>query len=328
MASARRLAKILLGLLISAGLLVYVFWNVDAYAVGARLAATSWGWLAVCGALNVVALWIRSRRWRYLFPPEGHPSHLFNALMIGFMGNNLLPLRAGEVVRVYVVSRRGARFWTAVATVVVERVLDVLAMGLILALLLFVMPIPAVLRWSALVLMSLDLAAMVVLGFMAAAPARCRALARRLVAWWPRLEAPLLHILDTFHEGLRGVRAPGHVLPLVLWSAGIWVALALSIAAALQAARLDLPFSAAWVVLVFLGLGVSLPSSPGFVGVVQAAAVMALEMFAVPRTVALAFSFALHAAHFFPVTIWGLILLVVEHVSLTEAARAGDTAAR
>jgi uncharacterized membrane protein YbhN (UPF0104 family) len=105
-------AKILLGVVASAALLVYLFWDVDPRELGARLANTHWGLLAVCVALNLASLWMRAWRWYYLFPPGARPSHLFNALMIGYMGNNVLPLRAGEVVRAYVASRRGQRFWT------------------------------------------------------------------------------------------------------------------------------------------------------------------------------------------------------------------------
>ena len=87
------------------------------------------------------------------------------------------------------------------------------------------------------------------------------------------------------------------------------------------AAHLDLPLAASWAVLAFMGLGVSLPSSPGFVGVIQAATVLALALFSVPRTEALSFSLIFHAAQYFPVTLFGLVLLLVEQVSLAEAAR-------
>jgi len=66
---------------------------------------------------------------------------------------------------------------------------------------------------------------------------------------------------------------------------------------------------------------VSLPSSPGFVGVIQAATVLALALFAVPRTEALSFSLLLHASQFFPVTALGLVCLFLEHIRLTDATR-------
>jgi glycosyltransferase 2 family protein len=81
--------------------------------------------------------------------------------------------------------------------------------------------------------------------------------------------------------------------------------------------------TAALCVIAFIGLGVSLPSSPGFIGVIQAATVLALSFFHVGKADALGFSLLLHASQFLPVTLWGVLLLVVEQVSLTEAARVG-----
>lgn len=324
MPSSRRLVQILLGLAVSAGLLVYCFWDVDLAVIVARLRETLWTFLALSVALSFASLWARAWRWAYLFPPGSRPSHLFRALLIGYMGNNLLPLRAGEVVRIYVASRHGPRFWTTLATVVVERALDGLALGLIIAGLLLLVPVPVEMRWSIAIFLALDLAAILVLALIAVAPGICRVLIEAIfhrVGW---LERRLLALLGTMTEGLRGVRAPHHAIPLVLSSLAIWLALALSVWTAMHAAHLDLPLVASWVVLAFLGLGVSLPSSPGFVGVIQAATVLALALFAVPRAEALSFSLLFHASQFFPVTAVGLVCLLLEHVSLADAARAGS----
>jgi len=320
--SRGRLLKILLGLAVSSGLVVYLFSRADLSAIGARLADTHWGFLAASSALNLGSLWARSRRWGYLFPPGARPSGLFNAVMIGYMANNLLPLRAGEVVRAYVVTRRGQRFWTTVTTMVVERVLDGLAIGLLLASLFLLISIPRDLEWAALVFLSVDLVLLALLGVFALAPARCQRLVRILVSGRPALAARAERLLVTFDVGLAGLRAPRHVLPMIGWSCAIWGALVMSIWAGFRAARLDLPVAAAWTTLGFLGLGVSLPSSPGFVGVVQAAVVTALRLFDVPYDDALSFSLLLHVSQFVPITVWGLVLLFVEQVSLAEAVRA------
>jgi len=325
--SRGRLIKILVGLAVSAALLVYFFWDVDLRAVAARLRETRWSFLALCAALNVLALWLRAWRWYYLYPPGTRPSHLFNATMIGYMANNLLPLRAGELVRVYVASRRGQRFWTTVATLVVERVLDALAVGLTVVVLLLVVPFPREMRWSAFLFLAVDLTAMAMLAVIAVAPGACAGMIRALFSRWRWVERRLLDILSTMSEGLRGIRAGRHLAPVLLSSVGIWLVLALAVWAAFQSARLALPLTAAWTVLAFLGLGVSLPSSPGFVGVVQAATVLALDIFGVPRSDALSVSILLHAAQFIPVTLLGLALLLVEHVSLGEATRAAGAAA-
>ncbi|MFI5375064.1 MAG: lysylphosphatidylglycerol synthase transmembrane domain-containing protein [Candidatus Rokuibacteriota bacterium] len=321
MPSYGRLGKILLGLVVSVGLLVYFFWDVDLRVVGGRLRETLWGFLALSVALNFLSLWARARRWRYLFAPGARSGHLFRALLVGYMGNNLLPLRAGEIVRIYVASRHGPRFWTAFATVVVERVLDGLALGLLVGGVLLVVAVPGELRWSILLFLAVDLLGILLLVLIAAAPNASRALIETFfhrIGW---LEGRMLSMLGTMTEGLRGLRSPRHVIPITLYSVGIWFFLALSVWTGLHAAHLDLPLAAAWTVLAFLGLGVSLPSSPGFVGVIQAATVLALALFAVPRTEALSFSLLLHASQFFPVTALGLVCLFLEHVRLTDATR-------
>ena len=321
MPSYGRLGKILLGLVVSVGLLVYFFWDVDLRVVGGRLRETLWGFLALSVALNFLSLWARARRWRYLFAPGARSGHLFRALLVGYMGNNLLPLRAGEIVRIYVASRHGPRFWTTFATVVVERVLDGLALGLLVGGVLLVVAVPGELRWSILLFLGVDLVGILVLVLIAVAPNASRALIETFfhrIGW---LERRMLSMLGTMTEGLRGLRAPRHVIPITLYSVGIWFFLALSVWTGLHAAHLDLPLAAAWTVLAFLGLGVSLPSSPGFVGVIQAATVLALALFAVPRTEALSFSLLLHASQFFPVTALGLVCLFLEHVRLTDATR-------
>ena len=326
MPSAGRLIKILSGIAISAALLIWLFWNVDLRAVAARLADTRWSWLSVSMALNLVSLWARAVRWRYLFPQRAKPTHLFNAVMIGYMGNNLLPLRAGEVLRVYVVARRGQPFWTTVTTLVVERALDGLAVGIVLAFVFFQIPTPREVAWASEVFVGLVLAMLIVLVTIAAAPLPCRILIHSLIYRWPGIERRLLLVFDTMSDGLQGMRRPGQLLPTAAWSLAIWGAIVLSVWTGFLAASLDLPMTAALCVIAFIGLGVSLPSSPGFIGVIQAATVLALSFFGVGKADALSFSLLLHASQFLPVTVWGLLLLVVEHVSLAEAGRGAGLA--
>jgi hypothetical protein len=316
-----RLVKILLGIAISVALLVYLFWNVDVRAVLSRLADTQWRWLLLSIALNLAALWARALRWRYLFPPGSHPARLFNAVMIGYMGNNVLPLRAGEVLRVYVAARHGPRVWTTVATLVVERALDGLAIGLMLVISLTLVPTPREVAWAAEVFGALVLLLSLALVVIAAAPLSCRIFIHSLAYRWPAIERRLLQAFDVMADGLQSMRRLRQLVPIVVWSVVIWLLIVFSFWTAFRAASLDLPLLAATTVIAFVGLGISLPSSPGFIGIIQAATVLALSFFGVPRAEALSFSLLLHASQFVPVTVWGLALLVVEHVSLSAASQ-------
>src|SRR4029453_11388778 len=143
--------KVALGVAISVVLLVYLFRGVDLAELGRHLREARWGWVAVATAIAPLPMGVRGRRWWSLFPPGSNPPPLTPAMMIGYMANNVLPLRAGEVVRIYVVARRwtaaGAPerihpFWTTLATLVVERVLDSLVVVLVLALLVLIVPGP------------------------------------------------------------------------------------------------------------------------------------------------------------------------------------------
>ena len=88
--------------------------------LGAQLARTHWGWVGVAIAAGLGGLFARAARWRYLFAPDARPPAFVPAVMIGYMANNVLPLRAGEFVRIYVVSRTWSHgFWTALATLII-----------------------------------------------------------------------------------------------------------------------------------------------------------------------------------------------------------------
>jgi hypothetical protein len=314
--------KILLGVALSAGLLGWLLWRVDLAALGQQLRETRWGWALASCTLGIVGLWTRARRWYYLFPPGSHPPALVRAVMIGYMGNNVLPLRAGELLRVYVVSHRWRLgFWLPLATLVIERVLDGLAVVLILGVLTLLLPVPPALKWAALVILAVDAVATGVLVAIAVAPERCRDLIARLIWRWPGLQRRVIGGVAMFVRGLVGIRTPAHALPIAGWSVLVWLVPALAAWTAMFAARIDLPFVAAWAVLAFVGLGISLPSAPGYIGVFHTAAVFALGMFGVAEPAAVGYALLFHACGFVPITLVGWICLVREQMSLGDAVR-------
>ena len=218
------LLKVLIGVVVSVGLLGYLVWSVDVRELGAQLARTRWEWVVVASVLGPVTVWARGRRRWYLFPPHSEPPVLVPATMIGYMVNNILPLRAGELVRVYVVARRwGHGFWTALATLIVERVLDSLVIVLVMVVLVLRVAVPRSLEIGAAMLLAADLIAVSVLCVLAIAPEPTRGLIERLTRPWPFLQHRVVGILETFVRGLEGVRTRAHLLPLVAWTVVIWI---------------------------------------------------------------------------------------------------------
>jgi len=315
--------KLLLGIAISIVLFVYLFWTVDVHELATQLARTRWEWILPSIVLAPLGPWTRARRWWYLFPPGSNPPGLVPATMIGYMANNVLPLRAGEFVRVYVVARRwGHGFWTTLATLIVERVLDSLVIVLAIVVLVLRIPVPKTLEVGAAVLLAIDLLAVAVLCFLAVVPTLARRIVERLTRRWPALERRVVGIVETFVRGLEGIRTRAHLVPLLLWTAIVWIIPVVTIWTMFKALDLHLPWTAAWAVLCFVGLGVAIPSAPGYVGVFHAAATIALTIFNVPAAPALGFALLLHATQIIPITVVGWIYLLREEMSLAEATRA------
>jgi uncharacterized protein (TIRG00374 family) len=282
-------------------------------------------------AVGPLGLWARAIRWRYLFPPRTEPPGLVAANMIGYMANNVLPLRAGEFVRVYVAARHlraargrsaGESLWLAGATVVVERLLDSLTLVLIMAVLIFVIPVPRALEYAAAIILALDAVAAGTLIALAVAPAPTRRVVARLTRRWPSLSRRAERGVDMVLLGLEGVRCRAHLAPLLAWTVLIWVMGAIGAWFLLRAVHLDLALTAGWTVMAFVGFGISIPSAPGYVGVWHAAAVLGLAIFGVSQAVAVSYAVLYHASQFVPITLIGWLFLVREHVSLGEATRA------
>ena len=281
--------------------------------------------------LGLAGLYARALRWRWLFPPGRRPPGIVPATMIGYMANNVLPLRAGEVVRIYAAARRlreaeplsaTQAFWLVAATVAIERVLDSLALVLILGVLVFLTPVPPPVEWAAGILLAVDVIGVALLVMVARSPDGGRRLVTRLTARWPRLERLALSLFDTALRGLDGIRTPAHALRIAAWTPVIWLLPAAAAWAMLRAMHLDLPFVAGWVVLAFVGVGISVPSAPGYLGVFHFAAKLALEIFGVASSTALAYALIYHASAVVPITLLGWLYLLREHVSLGDVRRA------
>jgi uncharacterized protein (TIRG00374 family) len=319
---------------VSVGLFVYLLRSVNLAELGRQLADAQWAWMVPAVVAAPLGLWVRAIRWRYLFPPGSRPPGLVAANMIGYMANNVLPLRAGELVRVYVAARRLHRqqrgsmssgMWLAGATLVVERILDSLTLVLILAVLVLLIPVPTALQYAAAVVLAIDVIAAGVLVALAVAPERTLRLVGRLTARWPVVQREASRAMELVLRGLEGVRSPAHLVPLLVWTVGAWTIGAVTAWLVLFAVQVDLPLIAGWTVMTFVGFGISIPSAPGYVGVWHAASVLALSIFGVGQATALGYALLYHASQFVPITLTGWLFLLREQMSLGEATGARPT---
>lgn len=268
----------------------------------------------VAAALGTVslALFIRAMRWRVLLSAERKiPVPLaFWATSAGYFGNNLLPARAGEVVRTLMVSRQSGMGKAFVLTTALsERVVDAIVLFSISAAVLLTLPVrPGWLAHAARPFAVLGLGGLVAIALVPA----FESFWFRVLARLPLPSGLRLGLEDTLRQGLRGIRSlhdGSRLSRFLLLTAVIWfldVVTALVTAAALG---ISISPQLAFLLLAGLGLGSALPSTPGYVGIYQFVAVSILTPFGVSKNDAIAYILLFQATIYIVVMVWGLASL-------------------
>lgn len=321
---ARRLALASAGL---AALGTMTVWKAGALAsVGTAFAAVEWRWVALALALNLLSVAVRAEAWRVVLDqavPEPHPSRraLFSAFSVGLLGNIVLPGRAGELMRVALISRRlprGRELWpSTLGSIIAHRLFDVVPSAGLVVYVLVAARLPPWARTGVIVALAVGGSL-----FFAALLAARRdghlsldglGSARRL-----------LHLV---RRGLGVLRAP---IP-ALGAAGLqtlgWALQLAAVWSAFRAFQIDAPVSAAALVLVVVNLVLAVPLWPGSVGLFQAAVALALVPSGVAYAHGLAYGIGLQAIETSVGIGLGLLFLAREGISFGKlrTLRRGQT---
>lgn len=270
-------------------------------------------WLVAAVPVLALAVFLRVLRWRYLFAPGTRPPvrAVTSAYLIGQFFNNILPLRAGEAARIVALSRRaqGSRA-EITATVLLERVYDVLVL---LALLFVLLPWLPRVSWLGvaavvgIVSVAIFAAMVVILAVYGDRPL--------LLLLTPLRIFPAAHperivaVAASLGRGLAAVRSVRSGLTAVALTAISWVVLGISFW--LLTLAFPLPHSplAGILVVIATNLAQILPSAPAAVGVFEAATLIALTSYGANRSVALSYAVVLHLVNFVPYLVLGPLAL-------------------
>ncbi|HET9949805.1 MAG TPA: lysylphosphatidylglycerol synthase transmembrane domain-containing protein [Longimicrobiales bacterium] len=346
----RHWKKALVGILITVLLLWWALAGVTFSEVWANV-RTGNPWLLLASiSVATFGFFIRALRWKVLLTPLRPNTALrsrFAAVSIGFMANNLLPARVGEVGRAYAFARlEPVSASAAFGTLVVERFMDGAVLLLLLVVPVFAPGFPAADAvadgWVGTLVRAGGVSVLVVLAaliVMAAWPKQFTRTAALVARFLPRrLAGPVLGGLDAFLSSLAILRDPKLLVLGFAWSLFFWTWHGLSFWLGILAFGIDTGFLSAIFTEAVVGFGVALPSAPGFFGTFHAAANVALSnVYGVPEAQSLAFAFAYHFGGWVPITAIGLwyawrLGLSLGEVSRVDAEmgreeRAGDTVA-
>lgn len=310
--------RVSLGIGLSVVFLVISMRGVDLGEMTEALShARYWTLIPAMGAV-VLSFFLRAVRWqlilRSLRPVSLHDAYA--ATMIGFMANNILPMRIGEVVRAVVIGRRAkVSRSSALATVAVERVFDVVILLAVLVLGSAGYELPESIRGAIGVL---GVGTVLILGVLVVLARRERvgAVVARLPGGSSRIGQKVAVTLDKFQDGFGIFRDARTVTLTLLLSVLVWGGFVVAYHYSLVAFGLDLSLRAPLFLLGVVSIGVMLPSAPGYIGTMQYFFAFAVEPFGVDRAVALSASWFFWFAQYVPVTLLGLGYFAHENVTL------------
>jgi uncharacterized protein (TIRG00374 family) len=312
-----------LGVAISLVLLYFAFRNQNFSEVWEVVKKAKYIWLLPGVAIYLVAVWARAWRWHYLMRPLKviPTSKMFPIVTIGYMGNNIYPYRAGEILRAYILRKReGVPMSASLATIIVERVFDgVVMLGFVFLNLSeltsltgssgFIGDIRTLSVWGAGIFLG------VLAVFLLAAMLPHRAL---VGATWMidhmvpvKFRGKFQEITKRFLGGLESLRSPSDVFMVFVTSVVIWLLETGKYWFVMHAFPFQVSFFALMLMNGIVNLATTIPSAPGYVGTFDAPGIALLTAYNVPVEVATGYTLLLHAALWLPPTILGAYFLVV-----------------
>jgi hypothetical protein len=317
---------------LTVGLLWLFFHNVEFRKVWDAILQADVLLIAAAVVVTLFTYLLRAWRWQVLLAPIGRARFrtAFRTTVIGFTATFLLPARVGEVLRPYLLARHeGFKATTTFATVIVERLLDVSVVMLLFA---CALPLAGVAVDQSITIAGAASAgaavtAMAVLFVFAGHPERVGQWVERLMRLLPgRAAASAARLAHAFAEGLAVMRSPAQLVGAAAWSVALWGSIAVGIWLTSRAFDLTFAFSGSFLVMMCLAAGVSLPTPGGVGGFHWTYQFAVTTFFGAPVDVAVAAALVLHAVSFVPVTVFGLIFMWQDGLTLGGLNRMRATA--
>lgn len=325
----RRTLSAVIGVALAVALLVWALRGVHLSEVMRHLRDARLAPLVAAVVIATLTYPIRLVRWRLLLrAPDGGAlpaTPLWHAVAIGFMANNTLPFRAGELVRLLAASRLAkVRFSTVLSSVAVERIFDGLTVVALLSMALLASDLPpdvavggVSLRHVAQVTGVLGAAALLGALLVVAFPLAAERVVRRVLPSGGFADR-LVALIEGLRHGLTVLQSPALLAGTIVWSLILWLTNGLAFYVAFKAFGIPVGFLGALLMQGILVFGISVQLTPGFVGQFEAAIVAALALYRVPNDLASSYAIAFHATTFVPIILLGAWSLARTPLALSD----------
>jgi uncharacterized protein (TIRG00374 family) len=308
------------------GLKLGEFWDVVKNA--------NYWWILPGIVVYFVGMWVRAWRWHYLLGPiKKIPTRkMFPITTIGYMGNNIYPARAGEVLRAVILKRKeGVPVSASLATIIVERIFDGVVMLAFVFINLpelakltgesgFVGNIQQVAIWGT----AAFIGALVVFLLAAMFPQ----MTVKIGEWFivnlmpERFREKTRGIMHKFLDGLASLRSPLNILMVFVTSVIIWLFETMKYWFVMHAFGFTVSFFALMLMNGIVNLATTIPSAPGYIGTFDAPGIAVLTAYGVDKAVAAGYTLTLHVALWLPITLLGAYYLTREGIKWSDSLRA------
>lgn len=303
-------ARALLGIVVSVIAIWLVLRSVDLGRALDVLGRADAGWILIAVGFIAVDVFLRAVRWRRLLAPIRDIAFrpILAYMLVGYLANNVLPARLGELVRShYLGDREGISRTTTLGTVVVERVVDTAVVVAIAAIAILVLNVRGVVTSA--VLIGGAIAALLVIALAIGVAAHRLPGAEGAAEWvarWPRAR----DVAGKLRHGLGVAGRPRTLVEALALSVVAWGATLLAFAAAGQAVGLELRIGEAALLSSGVALASAIPSGPGYLGTYELAAVAIAGALGLPTDAVFALALLVHAAIIVLTSVGGLVALV------------------
>lgn len=320
---------IVLGFLVSAVFLYLAFRKIEFDQLWQYLRSAKWAWVLLGLVFYFMGVWVRAWRWQVLLNPLKRipQRQLFPVVCIGYMGNNVYPARAGEVLRSILLKQSDdVPISGSLATIVVERLFDgITILALVLLNFRQLVQIAPDAEWvrriqtgSLLLGVVFGLVLLVFLALLLL-PKQTQAVSSWLINKLlpPKARPKVSGILDKFIDGLSVLRSPGQSVLVLAFSMLIWIFEGGLYWGVMKALGLDLSFMSLLLIEGVVNLVLLIPAAPGGLGTFDAAVKFMLSLFGIPAEQALGYALILRVGLWIPITALGAILFVKKGFSLS-----------
>ena len=322
-----------LGVVISIGFMYWALSKLEWSDLWDAIRIANYWWLIPGIGVYFIGVWVRAWRWHYLLGPikKIPTSTMFPITTIGYMGNNIYPARAGEVLRAVILKRKeGVSVSASLATIIVERIFD----GVVMLAFVFVnLSELAKLTGSsgfvgniqqvAVIGTGVFLGALAVFLLAAMFPHRTMKIALWLLDHFApkRLHTRLISITNKFLDGLASLRSPFNVLMVFFTSVIIWLLETGKYWFVMHAFDFTVSFFALMLMNGIVNLATTIPSAPGYIGTFDAPGIAVLTAYGVDQATAAGYTLTLHVALWLPITLLGAYYLAREGITWSDSLR-------